>query len=46
MFDDVRRLDVGEAVGICLPAAALHMYPGESSAAAADIADRAVGPSP
>ncbi len=46
MVDDVRRLAVGQAVGICLPAAALHLYSGESSAAAADIADRAIGPSP
>ena len=45
MVDDVRRLAVGEAVGICLPAAALHLYPGESSAAAADIVDRPIGPS-
>jgi ABC-type Fe3+/spermidine/putrescine transport system ATPase subunit len=27
MVDDPRRLQTGEAVGICLPAAALHLYP-------------------
>ena len=26
MVDDPRRLDVGAAVGVCLPAAALHLY--------------------
>ena len=27
MVDDPRRIATGEAVGICLPAAALHVYP-------------------
>jgi putative spermidine/putrescine transport system ATP-binding protein len=34
MVDDPRRLPTGAAVGICLPAAALHLYP------AADVAPR------
>ncbi len=27
MVDDPRRLDVGDEVGICLPATTLHLYP-------------------
>ena len=29
MVDDPRRIEVGESVGISLPAAALHLYPAE-----------------
>ncbi len=32
MVDDPRRLATGEPVGICLPAAALHLYPAASAA--------------
>jgi ABC-type phosphate/phosphonate transport system ATPase subunit len=27
MVDDPRRIGAGEPVGVCLPAAALHLYP-------------------
>jgi putative spermidine/putrescine transport system ATP-binding protein len=27
MVDDARRMSAGDAVGVCLPAAALHLYP-------------------
>ena len=27
MVDDARRMSAGDAVGVCLPAAALHFYP-------------------
>ncbi len=32
MVDDPRRLPTGEPVGICLPAAALHLYPAAAAA--------------
>jgi hypothetical protein len=35
MVDDARRVAVGAAVGVCLPAAALHLYPAERGDGAA-----------
>jgi hypothetical protein len=32
MVDDPRRIATGTAAGICLPAAALHLYPAAASA--------------
>jgi hypothetical protein len=34
MVDDPRRLAPGTATGICLPAAALHLYPASDQAGA------------
>ncbi len=31
LVDDVRRLAIGEAIGIALPAAALHLYPAQGT---------------
>jgi hypothetical protein len=32
LVDDMRRLAIGEPIGIALPAAALHLYPSTPSA--------------